>query len=117
MKHMTGTRRAMRRLRDLDARLGDLPIKGHHVGGGRHVELGDTPGPGWTIYRYGVRRHPTKSLWAYPIDTALIAARTAKAATMTVAEEGELDDAIAGATALDATWDEKTAEVTARAIA
>lgn len=73
------------------------PTAGVHWGKGRHVDLGKTPGPGWTIHHDELRKHPEKAQWAH-------AAVAPTAGKLTPEETAELEAKEAAAVELDATW-------------
>lgn len=66
MSYYVGTKKECEDLRQAESDARGLPVRGKNVGGGRHVELGDTPGPGWTIHINDLIKHPTKDEYAYP---------------------------------------------------
>jgi len=107
--HVTGTRKAMLRLRDLDSRLHGFPRRGHHVGGGRHAPIDDAPPQGWTLRRQDVRKHPSRDEWAYPVDTELSKVRAERDAELKATERTVLDTAITNAAPLPADWDDEPA--------
>lgn len=59
-----------RQLRDADAPLAGLPIRGTYGGGGIHAPVSDTPGPGWCRWAFQWIKHPKAPQWAYPIVEA-----------------------------------------------
>jgi len=104
IKHVTGTRRAMERIRDLDSRLHGLPRKGHYRGGGRHAPIDDVPPNGWTLRQHDVRRHPSRDEWAYPIDAELARLRAEQADSLDGGEQAAIDTALAAAAELTSDW-------------
>ena len=46
-----------------------LPVRGRHVGGGRHAPISATPGIGWRLHHQRVYRHPSRDLYSYPVDS------------------------------------------------
>lgn len=57
-------------IRDADAPLAGLPIRGTYGGGGVHAPVSDVPGPGWCRWAFQHRKHPHSPQWAYPIVEA-----------------------------------------------
>ena len=98
-----GTKAECEALRDLDDKARGLPVKGVHVGGGRHVAMTDNPAsPGWTLHVAEAREHPTqKGTWAYPVED-IPEGRLTEGARATVQARK------AGAGELDETWDRGT---------
>lgn len=86
--------------KDLDSALG-YPVRGRHVGGGRHVDLDAPDRPGWTMRWTEPEKHPEREQWAVRLPDAealpaekLSLLEPAKATTVAT---------------LDATWAPKTA--------
>lgn len=76
------------------------PVRGVHVGGGRHVTLGDTPGPGWTTAFADVIEHPDGNAFA----VLALDASAEERARLTTAERTEVAAKRAAAEPLDETW-------------
>lgn len=71
MKQYEGTRTQVEGFAALADKLLDLPRKGRHVGGGRHVTIPDTPGIGWTL-EHQPEEHPTRpNLFAVRLHSEL----------------------------------------------
>jgi hypothetical protein len=60
----------------VNAKLG-LPRKGVHIGGGRHVDIPDTPGIGWSIQWDIPRKHPKREDWTVTVHASVAAITTA----------------------------------------
>lgn len=57
-------------IRDADATLAGLPIRGTYGGGGIHAPVSDIPGEGWCRWAFQHIKHPIVPQWAYPIVEA-----------------------------------------------
>jgi hypothetical protein len=104
MKHSTGTKAHCDKLSEIADGIFGYPSRGIRFGGGKHHELGDTPGPGWTTKHANVRKHPTKDEHAYPIDDKL---QDAPTDGLGLADQQTLEDAKAVAAELPEDWDDQ----------
>lgn len=68
MSYYIGTEKECEDLRKAEAEANGLPRKGQHRGGGKHIELGDVPGPGWTLFKNDYTKHPSRDEYAYPTN-------------------------------------------------
>jgi len=101
MKHLTrATKAAIVKYQRLCAKLEGYPCKGVHVGGGKHVELGNEAGPGWTTQHDGIRQHPKLRRWS--IRAVDVSMRRCK--RLTDAEKESLKTYYRSAVKLDETW-------------
>lgn len=79
------------------------PARGVHVGGGIHVALGDTPGPGWTTAFADVVEHPDGDAFA----VLALDANAEERARLTPAERADVTAKRAAAQPLDETWTQR----------
>lgn len=94
MSYARGNRDDMRSIQaEVDADAG-LPIRGRHIGGGRHVTIpSEPPGPGWSVHVSRIREHPDGVQYATRVpegSAEAIAERLHGTAAQAVRARGEL---------------------------
>ena len=74
MPHAIGSQVEIEEIQAADDTESGYPVKGVHVGGGRHAAMTDDPAsPGWTRHAQVVRKHPSNGKYAYPVGPELAA--------------------------------------------
>jgi hypothetical protein len=108
MMHVVGTRSSCEAYEALCRKALELPSRGVHVGGGRHVTIPlAPPGPGWTTAWADVRKHPDRD------EYAVLVLPNPSTDKLSAGEVQSLADAEAVAVELDASWKPKDATVAA----
>lgn len=81
------------------------PTKGQHVGSGRHIEISDTPGNGWTVHVDVPIEHPErKGEWAYPLST-IETDYAGKSDHLSVQERSDVETKLAQSEELNSDWE------------